>query len=480
MRRPGFLRGRGAEIWTRIRRRTRLERLGRRASRSLRIWRLTLRNAVRFVITKVRGRRASNERRAELDETFRIRTAADVATELGQMKGVLMKAGQLMSVLADGLPDEARDALASLQSHAEPMAPSLAASVVTQELGGRPEDVFLDWDPEPAAAASIGQVHRGVLHDGRRVAVKVQYPGAADAIGADLDNAQALYRVAGAFALPGLDTRALVDELRARMTEELDYRIEAANQTYFHRALAGHPVLRVPEVIESRSSARVLTTEWVDGWSFGELLSQGSFAQHQAAGEAVWRFAQHGLHRLGTFNGDPHPGNFLFGSDGTVTCLDFGMVKKYAPGEWERLRPCLDGIIVHRDPEALLVAMVDAEFLDRTEGVDPRAVYDYVSAPYRPYLVDEFTFEPEFVSSALAQVAQIRGDNREVARVLDLPTPFIVLNRVVWGVSGVLAQLRAHGPWRAMLMEYLDPGSPAATPLGAEEQLWWSRRSAVA
>ena len=434
---------------------------------------------MRYVVMRLRGRRGDLERRRELDDHFRIRTATDVAAELGQMKGVVMKAGQLMSVLADGLPDEARSALASLQSQADPMAPSLAAAVVREELGADPEVCFLDWEPEPVAAASIGQVHRGVLHDGRRVAVKVQYPGAAEAIGADLDNAQALYRLLGGFTLPGLDTRALVDELRARMTEELDYRLEAANQTFFVDAYTDHPVIRIPRVIASRSTSRVLTTEWAEGWSFAELLQRGSPARLQSAGEAVWRFAQHGLHRLGTFNGDPHPGNFLFGRDGTVTCLDFGMVKRYAPGEWDRLRPCLDAIIVERDPEALVVAMVAAGFLTSTEAVDPRAMYDYVSAPYRPYLVDEFTFDPEFLSSALAQVAAVRGEHRDVARRLDLPTPFVVLNRVVWGTSGVLAQLRARVPWRAMLMEYLDPSSPPATEMGAGEAAWWSRRPPV-
>jgi len=415
----------------------------------------------------------SARRRAELDERFAVRTAQDVARELGHMRGVVMKAGQMASVLAEGLPDEARAALATLQSDAPPMAPSLVAQVVRAELGDEPERCFLDWQPVPVAAASIGQVHRAVTHDGVVAAVKVQYPGAAEAIAADLDNADALYRLVSAFALRGLDTKAFVQELRERIGDELDYRLEAEHQRWFAAAFAGHPSLRVPAVVDRWSTARVLTSEWVEGWTLEQLRAQGAPAARQWAAEAVWRFAQHSLHRLGRFNGDPHPGNFRFAPDGTVTCLDFGMVKTYGEGEWQRLRPCLDGIIVNRDPEALVTAMVEVGFLAADHGLDPRPVYDYVSTPYRPYLTDEFTFGPEFLRSAVGDIAAVRGPQREVMAHLNLPTSFVILNRVVWGVSGLLARLEARGPWRAMLLEYLLPDAPPATPMGAAEMAWW-------
>lgn len=450
--------------------------LSRRLRRSARLWRLTLRNAVRYVWHRIAGRRGGDIRRAQLDERFAVRTAQDVAKELGQMRGVIMKAGQMASVLAEGLPDEARAALATLQADAPPMAPSLAAEVVRRELGAAPERCFLDWQPVPVAAASIGQVHRAVTTQGDVVAVKVQYPGAADAITADLDNADALYRLVSMFALKGLDSRALVNELRERMGDELDYRREAQHQRWFADQFQGHPALRIPAVFDQWSTAKVLTTEWVDGWNFEQLLRHGSPEVRQRAGEAMWRFAQHSLHRLGRFNGDPHPGNFRFHHDGTVTCLDFGMVKQYAPGEWERLRPCLDGIIVDRDPGALVTAMADVGFLEGAHDLDPQAVYDYVSAPYRPYLTDEFTFAPGFLKQAMGDIVDVRGPHRDVMARLNLPASFVVLNRVVWGVSGVLSRLHAHGPWRAMLMEYLRPETPPATAMGAAEMTWWRGR----
>jgi predicted unusual protein kinase regulating ubiquinone biosynthesis (AarF/ABC1/UbiB family) len=445
--------------------------------RSARLWRLTLRNAIRYAWHRVAGRRGDELRRHQLDQRFAVRTAQDVARELGQMRGVIMKAGQMASVLAEGLPEEARAALATLQADAPPMAPSLAAEVVARELGEQPERCFLDWQPIPVAAASIGQVHRAVTDDGAVVAVKVQYPGAAEAITADLDNADALYRLVSMFALKGLDSRALVNELRDRMGDELDYRREAEQQRWFAHAFHGHPALRIPAVIDRWSTGKVLTTEWVDGWNFDELVRHGSPGACQRASEAMWRFAQHSLHRLGRFNGDPHPGNFRFDHDGTVTCLDFGMVKQYAPGEWERLRPCLDGIIVDRDPDALVAAMLEVGFLERAHGLDAQAVYDYVSAPYRPYLTDEFTFAPGFLKQAMGTIVDVRGPHRDVMARLNLPASFVVLNRVVWGVSGVLSRLHAHGPWRAMIMEYLKPDAPPATEMGAGEMAWWRGRS---
>src|SRR5437588_7254843 len=193
-----------------------------RLDRQARIWRLTARRGFHWATKKVRSRVATEEERARLDEQFAIKTAEDVAQVLGGMKGAIMKAGQMLSFIADGLPPEAQAALATLQSDVPPMAPSLAEGVVRSELGADPECLFLDWDPVPVAAASIGQVHRAVMPDGRVVAVKVQYPGVDRAIKSDLDNAELLYSLFASFALKNLDVTALVDELRARMAAELD------------------------------------------------------------------------------------------------------------------------------------------------------------------------------------------------------------------------------------------------------------------
>ena len=198
------------------------------------------------------------------------------------MKGVLMKAGQLVSFIFEALPEDAQAALATLQADAAPMAPSLAAGVVTSELGNPPERVFLDWTDLPVAAASIGQVHRAITAGGLDVAVKVQYPGVGEAIESDLDAAEMMYAMFSAMMLKGLDAKAFVDELRARMREELDYELEARNVTEFAALYAGHPWVRVPRLVPELSTKRLLTTEWVDGMSFEQFRTHG-VVRHQAA-----------------------------------------------------------------------------------------------------------------------------------------------------------------------------------------------------
>ncbi|MEL6891682.1 MAG: AarF/ABC1/UbiB kinase family protein, partial [Actinomycetota bacterium] len=373
-----------------------------RFHRSAKIWKLSARNSARFAVARVRGLGSAEARRAELDEQFAIRTAEDVAKELGEMKGVLMKAGQLISFIFEALPDEAQDALATLQADAAPMAPTLAAGVVEGDLGKAPERIFLDWTDLPVAAASIGQVHRATTRDGRDVAVKVQYPGVHEAIESDLDAAEAMYAMFSAMMLKGLDAKGLVDELRARMREELDYRLEASNVAEFSQRFAGHPWVRIPALVPDLSTERLLTTEWIDGMPFDEFRAIETEATKQRAAEVVWRFAQRAIHDYGIFNGDPHPGNYRFHHDGSVTFLDYGLVKRWSPGEWESLKPTMDAIIVHRDAELLVREMESSGFLRDGHGLDPALVYEYVSSPYTPYLSDEFTFNRERVAHPLA------------------------------------------------------------------------------
>ncbi len=414
------------------------------------------------------------DRRAELDAQFAVRTAEDVAKELGQMKGVLMKAGQMISFIFETLPEEAQAALATLQADAEPMAPTLAAGVVTAELGQAPERVFLDWADMPAAAASIGQVHRAVTRDGRDVAVKVQYPGVHEAIESDLDSAELMYGMFSAMMLKGLDAKGLVDELRARMREELDYRLEAVNVLEFAEVFAGHPWVRIPNLVPEYSTAKLLTTEWVDGLSFDEFMATASHATKQRAGEVVWRFAQHAVHRHGAFNGDPHPGNYRFHHDGSVTFLDYGLVKRWSPGEWETLGPTLDAVIVHRDPEMLIHAMEASEFLRPDHGLPAQLVYEYVSSPYVPYLTDEFTFTRQWMIDTIGRIFDLHGPHAAVIEHLNVPPSFVILDRVVWGVNAILGKLEVSGPFRGMLLEYVADGE-AATDLGAAEAAWMAR-----
>jgi predicted unusual protein kinase regulating ubiquinone biosynthesis (AarF/ABC1/UbiB family) len=447
-----------------------------RITRSARVWRLTARRGAHWAAVKVRGATLDAERRAALEEQFAIRTAEDVARELGDMKGAIMKAGQLIGFIAEGLPPDAQAALATLQADVAPMSPNLAESVVRDELGADPDKIFLDWQPIPVAAASIGQVHKAVLRDGREVAVKIQYPGVDHAIRGDLDNAELLYRFFSSFTLRGLDVKGLVDELRARMGDELDYEIEAANQIEFAMAYRDHPFIRVPEVVPELSTRRVLTTDWVDGLTWAQFLENATPAARQRAGEIIFRFAQGSIHRHGIFNGDPHPGNYRFDADGLVTFLDFGLVKRWTPGEWERLAPCLDAIVISHDPDALMRAMVAVGFLPPATGLDPRLVYEYVSSPYVPYLTDTFTFTRRFVADALAAILDLNGPYAEVIRTLNMPPSFVILDRVVWGVSALLGRLGARGPWRGILLEY-HAGAPPSTELGELDAAWRAART---
>jgi predicted unusual protein kinase regulating ubiquinone biosynthesis (AarF/ABC1/UbiB family) len=448
-----------------------------RLTRTVRVWWLTGSRSAHFALVKVRGAAADEARRAELEEQFAIRTAEDVARELGNMKGAIMKAGQLIGFIAEGLPPEAQAALATLQADVPPMAPSLAEGVIRQELGDDPERLFLEWDPVPVAAASIGQVHKAVLPDGRRVAVKVQYPGVDDAITGDLDNAELLYGMFSTLALKNLDVEALVDELRQRMGDELDYRIEARCQQEFADRYATHPFIKVPAVVPERSARRVLTSEWVDGQTWAEFEVSATEDARQQAGEVLFRFAQGSVHLHGVFNGDPHPGNYRFHADGSMTFLDFGLVKRWTPGEFERLDPILDAVM-DEDAELLEKRMVQAGFLQPGHGLDPEHVFGYVGNPYRPYLTPEFTFTKQFVADALARMMDLKGPHADVVSALNMPASFVILDRVVWGVSALLGKLDAHSAWRGILQEYRD-GQPPATPLGEIEDEW-RRREGIA
>jgi predicted unusual protein kinase regulating ubiquinone biosynthesis (AarF/ABC1/UbiB family) len=445
--------------------------------RSARIWRLTARRVAHWGVIRVRGAGRDEATRAALEERFAIRTAEDVAKELGNMKGAIMKAGQMFSFIAEGLPPEAQAALATLQADVPPMAPSLAEKVLRDELGDAPERVFLDWNPVPVAAASIGQVHRAVLRDGREVAVKVQYPGVDKAIKGDRDNADMLYGMFSSLALRNMDVKAIVDELRERMGDELDYRLEARSQMEFAEIYRGHPWIRIPTVVPEHSTSRVLTSEWVDGMRWDDLLETGSTEVKQHAAEVLFRFAQGSINRHGVFNGDPHPGNYRFHHDGSVTFLDFGLVKRWTPGELEVMEPVLDATL-RRDAQGVADAMVASNFLAPDHGLDPQRVFDYVSAPYEPYMVDTFTFTRAWLAEMLGKMMDISGANLEVIRKFNMPASYVILDRVVWGMSALLARLGATGPFGAILDEYRHD-APPATELGRQEAAWRAARAST-
>jgi predicted unusual protein kinase regulating ubiquinone biosynthesis (AarF/ABC1/UbiB family) len=444
-----------------------------RLERQARVWRLTTRRGAHWALVKLRGRRATDAERTRLEEQFVIRTAEDVAAVLGNMKGAIMKAGQMISFIAEGLPTEAQAALATLQADVPPMAPSLAERVIRDEFGADPEELFLDWNPVPVAAASIGQVHRAVMPDGRVVAVKVQYLGVDKAIKSDLDNAETLYGLFASFALENMDVKGLVDELRARMGDELDYRLEARCQQEFAVRYRGHPFIHVPDVVPERSTRRVITSEWAGGVNWAELLATASPAAKQQAAEVLFRFAEGSIWRHGVFNGDPHPGNYRFLPDGTVIFLDFGLVKRWSPGELESLTPILDAVL-RGDPVGTERALVGAGFLPARHGLTAQHIYDYVSTPYVPFQTDDFTYTPEHVSTTIQTMIDLNGEFGDVIRRLNMPPSYVILDRVVWGMSALFGRLGARGNFQALLAEYRK-GAPPSTELGRIEAEWRER-----
>ena len=280
-----------------------------------------------------------------------------------------------------------------------------------------------------------------------------------------------MYTVFSALALNGLDARGLRRRATSPDAGGVDYRLEARNVAEFARHFTGHPWVRIPELLPELSTERVLTTEWTEGMSWEQFAATAPPETKQRVGEVIWRFGQHSIQRLGVFNGDPHPGNYRFHHDGSVTFLDFGLVKRWEPGEWQRLEPSLDAIVVHRDPELVVGAMESSGFLAEGHGLDPQSVYDYVSSPYRPYLVDHFTFTRDWMRETLARIFDLGGPHAAVIAKLNMPPSFVILDRVVWGVSAILGKLEVSGPWRDMLLEYRI-GGPPATQLGADEAAW--------
>src|ERR1700729_2341433 len=320
-----------------------------RVSRGLTAMRLAARGGARYAANAPRLFAAAGEQRQQLRDDLALRTAQDVADTLGTMKGVLMKIGQLASYVDDGLAPPARRVLGRLQDSVPPMSPELAAGVIVAELGDVPEAVFSEWDPLPIAAASIGQVHRAITRDGRAVAVKVQYPGIAETIAADLQNVALLRRMLRITA-PSQDVDALIAELRDRVLEELDYRREARNQQTIAAHFAGPPTIVVPAIVGELSTRRVITSELADGARFADLADWPQ-SERDLAAETIYRFVFRSLYELHAFNRDPHPGNYLFHGGGRVTFLDFGLVRHFPDTELEPLKQMARYLCVEPDPE---------------------------------------------------------------------------------------------------------------------------------
>src|SRR3954451_19708663 len=420
------------------------------------------------------GRRAAAEKR-------HIEAAEQIVEALGQMKGAAIKIGQVASFIdVAGMPPEVSDRfqqkLAELRDSAPKVSFKEMRKVIEQDLGEKLGDAFADFEDEPLAAASIGQVYRAELHDGRRVAVKVQYPGVASAVRADLQNLGLLLRAAKRMA-PGLDARSVGGEIRERITEELDYEHEAQAQRAIARAWRGHPFVVVPDVVTDMSRERVLVTEWVDGVGFEEVKKRPQ-AERDRFGEIVFRFFFGSFYRNGHFSGDPHPGNYLLMDDGRVAFLDFGLTKKVPMSHVEKemgvIRAGLEG-----DSDGLYERLAELGFYPHGHArIEALRLLEHVQLLQSWYADDaEFQLTREYVSNLLMQAGDPRSDYWDQMREGTVPADSLFARRMEGLTLGVLAQLGATANWHRIMREWLY-GEPPSTPLGLEEAEWLRGRPA--
>src|SRR5215210_6190176 len=432
----------------------------------------------RYAGTRARNLARDPDEAAQALEQRHMDVAEQMVETLGRMKGAAMKIGQLASFIdTEFLPPEYRDLyqdkLATLRSTAPPMPWNKVRRVLDEEWGDPVEELFEDFEHEAAAAASIGQVHRATLPDGRRVAVKIQYPGVAKALRADMQNAGLIMRMAKALA-PGLDAKAAAAELKERVLEELDYEYEAQNQRAFTRAYRGHPFIYVPDVITRLSRSRVLVTEWVDGVGFDDVRALPQ-EERDRFGEIVFRFCFGSIYHLQHFNADAHPGNYLLLPDGKVAFLDFGMTKQLDKEQIELEIAAIQAVL-DADPEELRRALHDLGFLNDPKRVDAERLMEHVKAVGGWYMEDEeLTIDSELVMRAISAVTDPRSEFFDLMRRENLPANELMGRRMESGVLAVLGQLNATRNWMRIGREWWFADEPA-TELGREEWAYFEAK----
>lgn len=386
--------------------------------------------------------------------------AAEYAVEvLGTMRGLAAKIGQTLSYVDGVVPEAQREqyeaALRTLRAAAPRSSWQAIREVVESELEAPLAELFAELEPEPFASASIGQVHRGRLHDGRRVAVKVQHPGIAEAVEADLSNARSLEGLVSLFAPRGLDSKAAFDEVSLRLRGELDYELEAENQRLFSRLHAGDPTIRIPAVIAERSRRRVLTSELAEGDSL-EVAAVRPESERRGYAETLWRFVFKSNLIAGTFNADPHPGNYLFGADGVVTFLDFGCVQpldaKLLPSARALHRAALE-----RSEAAFERAVT--EHLGLRGGEYGRLSIAYSRRCFEPLFASPFHLTREYSASLMHDIQGLKKAmwSKDGSFVM-LPPSLLLLNRLQFGFYSVLARLDVRADYAAVERTFLDRG----------------------
>jgi predicted unusual protein kinase regulating ubiquinone biosynthesis (AarF/ABC1/UbiB family) len=448
-----------------------------RAERTARFGGLVAGQGLRWAGTRAANLLRSEERAEAATGDRAAALARELVDQLGQMRGAAMKLGQVLSTIDfAALPESEREhfkeTLAALRDDVPPVPFKRIRSLLEEELGGPLRESFAEFDEEAFAAASIGQVHRAVTHDGQEVAVKVQYPGVAEAVETDLRNMQMLLPLVKRLA-PGLDARALADELRERVSEELDYELEAQNQRAVARAWRGHPFVFVPPVLTALSSRRVLVTELLHGRRFEEVKRLPD-ADRDRFGEIVFRFFFGTLMHLRRVSGDPHPGNYLLLDDGRIGFLDFGLMRvvdaAYLDGE-----RALALAVSHGDAQEVFARLAALGYLPRPEEFDPERLLAQMRLTGEWYFVPGHRrLTPQYVAHIVEVGSSPRSPFYEEMRKEDLPPQALLIRRMEGLIFSTLGELRAAADWNALAHEYFAAGEPS-TPLGEEDAEFWSR-----
>jgi predicted unusual protein kinase regulating ubiquinone biosynthesis (AarF/ABC1/UbiB family) len=393
-----------------------------------------------------------------------LRTADDVAQLMGNMKGVTMKAGQIMSLMGGAaVPEDVAQRLATLQASAPAMAPELVREVFQRDYGKTPSQLFRRFEEKPFAAASIGQVHRAELKDGTRLAVKVQYPGVREAITADLANLGAILGIAG-LAARGFNPGPVVEDLRRGIAAEMDYVLEAQRQGRFASVFEGHPFIRVPRVFPQLSSPHVLVQEYIEGSPFASARDLDQPERDRIA-EVIFRFTFGSMHRHGLFQADPHAGNYLLQPDGKVAFLDFGCISEFEPGLLENINSVVAGVLTG-DIERWRRGMETIGYVPAGTALSTDELWQQMRVYYTFILNDGVTFTPELAGAMVKRHLAMTGEEGRINRQLNIPAGVVFIQRITFGFTGLMASIRATGPWRSITEEYVL-GRPPSTELGA-------------